>query len=121
MTRRRTKARQCGAAERFFAAIISGLFNLTFSYLSQQDLGRFHQTYMGSARCRRLWPTLAATAQHTGPLFCVFTSKEELRGVLFKMWVDVRGWELHLWCFPVDVGEEGRIIYRLLLRSAADE
>ena len=78
------------AGEYYLATLMPELFNLTFSYLSQQDFGRFHQVYVGNARCRGHWPDLAATAQHSKPLFRVFRSKEALHGVLLSMRVDVR-------------------------------
>ena len=96
LTRRQAKVKLSLAWERFLATLVPGLFNLVFSFLEQCDFGRFHQVYVSNPRCREHWPTLARTAQHTGKLFGVFRTKEALRGVLFVMGIDVRGWELRL-------------------------
>ena len=90
-----SKKAPTAVCERFFSTLIPGLFNLTFSFLEQRDFGRFHQVYVSNPRCRSHWPTLASTAQHTGPLFSVFSTVEALRWVIFTNGIDVRNWELH--------------------------
>ena len=69
------------------------------TFVSDCHFGRFHQAYVTNASCRRHLSELSATAQHTGSLFDPFTSEEALRGVLFGLGINFRGWELRL---PLD-------------------